>query len=88
MQLGVGEVALRGLSALGTRERAAVIASDIERLDPLDVAMVLDASPSRARRITTDARRQYLRAATPASPPETPGPLATRVLDAAHRAIS
>jgi DNA-directed RNA polymerase specialized sigma24 family protein len=87
-QMGVGEVALRGLSALGVRERAAVIASEIERLDPLDVAVVLDASPSRARRIASQARRQYLRAAAPAATLDMPGPLATRVLDSAHRAIS
>lgn len=88
VQMGVDSLVLRGLAALGVRERAAIIAGEIERLDPLDVAAVIEASPSRARRIAMDARRHYLRAATPARRPETPGPLATRILEAGHRAIS
>jgi hypothetical protein len=87
-QMGVDNLAYRGLSALGLMERAALIAGEIERLDPLDVAAVLEASPSRARQISTAARRRYLRVATPASPPETPGPIAVRVHEAARRAIS
>lgn len=87
-QLGVDAPALRGLSALSHVERAALIASDVERLDPLDVATVLNASTSRARRIATAARRRYLRVATPPAAPDTPGELATRVREAAHRAMS
>jgi DNA-directed RNA polymerase specialized sigma24 family protein len=88
VQMGVDSLVFRGLAALRVRERAAIIATEIERLDPLDVAAVIEASPSRTHRMAADARRRYLRAATPAQPPETRGPLAARILEAGRRAIS
>jgi DNA-directed RNA polymerase specialized sigma24 family protein len=87
-QMGVDETTYRGLSALGVVERAALIASEIERLDPLDVATVLEASPSRARHVAANARRRYLRSGTPSDVPEIAGPLAVRVNEAARRAMS
>lgn len=87
-QMGVDPLAYRGLSVLGLVERAALIASEIERLDPLDVATVVAASPSGAHHIATAARRRYLRTATPSAAPRTDGPLAIRVHEAARRAMS
>ena len=62
--LGVGEAVYRGLAALSINARAALVASDIERLDPIDVETILDAAPSATRHTVAEARSRYLQSAT------------------------
>ncbi|MGH2381127.1 MAG: Ig-like domain-containing protein [Candidatus Limnocylindria bacterium] len=82
--LGVQPAALTGLAALTARERAALIADEIERLDRRDVEAILRTSPSSAERLIRGARRRYADAygrALFASPTDA-GPLPIRVMDA------
>jgi hypothetical protein len=93
--LGVDETAYRGLAALSADARAALVASAIERFDPIDVETILDAAPAATRHAVAEARKRYLRFATgdladeadaPAGQPT--GELATRVRNVASRAFS
>jgi hypothetical protein len=92
--LGVDEAAYRGLAALDLNARAALVASSIERFDPIDVETILDAAPAAARRIVAEARKRYLRFAGgaagggPAPMDEPMGELAGRVQKVAARAFS
>jgi len=82
--LGVQPAALTGLAALTARERAALIADEIERLDRRDVEAILRTNPSSAERLIRGARRRYADAygrALFASPTEA-GPLPIKVSDA------
>jgi hypothetical protein len=92
--LGVSETVYRGLAGLSIRARAAIVASAIERIDPIDVETILDAAPAATRHAVAEARRHYLRNATRTSPDEVESPpdqpmgeLASRVQDVASRAI-
>ena len=58
--LGVDAGVLAGLAALSPRERAALVAADVERLDPRDVATVVGRSGTRLDRLLVGARRRYL----------------------------
>jgi DNA-directed RNA polymerase specialized sigma24 family protein len=58
--LGVVQPALDGLHALDGKERAALIAGDIERLDRRDAATVVGSSERQFSRIIERARRDYL----------------------------
>ena len=60
--LGTTDLAIAGLSVLSLQERAALVASGIERLDGLDLESVLGRSRSGVRRVIFDARRRYLAA--------------------------
>lgn len=62
--LGVTDVAFDGLAGLQPRERAAFVASDIERLELIDVEAVLRTDAAETRRLLERARRRYLAAAT------------------------
>jgi hypothetical protein len=93
--LGVSETVYRGLAGLSIEARAAIVASAIERFDPIDVETILGAAPAATRHAVAEARRRYMRHATLTSPDETDAPpdqpmgeLATRVQDVATRAIS
>ena len=92
--LGVDEAAYRGLAALDLNARAALVASGIERFDPIDVETILDAAPAATRRIVAEARKRYLRFAggsadgEPAAAGEPMGELAGRVHKVATRAFS
>ena len=93
--LGVDETVQRGLAALSIDARAALVASAIERFDPIDVETILDAAPAATRHAIAQAREKYLRSANRVSaeeaetPTEQPnGELATRVQDVATRAFS
>ncbi|MGQ0607422.1 MAG: hypothetical protein ACT4OQ_03005, partial [Chloroflexota bacterium] len=82
--LGVQPATLTGLAALTARERAALIADEIERLDRRDVEAILRTNPTAAERLIRGARRRYADAygqALFASPTEA-GPLPIRVVDA------
>ena len=93
--LGADEVVYRGLAGLSIEARAALVASAIERFDPIDVETILDAAPAAARHAVARARDRYLRLATrgsaeePEADPWQPmGELAGRVQDVAARAFS
>jgi len=93
--LGVDEAAYRGLAALTIDARAALVASPIERFDPIDVETILDASPAATRHTVAEVRARYLRFAArdltdeadaAADPPA--GELLSRVQNVAARAFS
>jgi hypothetical protein len=93
--LGVDEAAFRGLAALGLDARAALVASAIERFDPIDTETILDASPSAARHAVAQALERYVRQAGTGDPADRDDPddsrggeLASRVRDVATRAFS
>lgn len=93
--LGVDEAVYRGLAELSLDARAALVASAIERLDPIDVETILGAAPTAARRAVAQARDRYLRFAggqpvETAEPSEAhaTGELGARVRRAASRAFS
>lgn len=94
-ELGVEEAVFHGLAALGTDARAALVASAIERFDPIDIETILGAGPAATRRVIAEARGRYLRSVgtmpvdPPGSPLEVPaGELTTRVRGIVARAIT
>lgn len=94
--LGVDESVFRGLAVLSIGARAALVASAIERFDPIDVETILDAAPAAARHVVADARSRYLRSAAraesgdaaDAATDDLTGDLASRVREVAARAFS
>lgn len=94
-EIGVQEAVFRGLAALGTEGRAALVASAIERFDPIDIETILGAGAGATRRVIAEARGRYLRSVgnmpvdSPGSPLEVPaGELTTRVRGIVARAIT
>jgi DNA-directed RNA polymerase specialized sigma24 family protein len=93
--LGVSAAAFDGLAALDPRERAAFVATAIERLDPIDVETVLRSDEAAARRVAERARRRYLAAAVvtvereplPSRGGHAPGALTAQVEALAERAL-
>lgn len=91
--LGVRDFVFQALAALPAEERIALIAGQVERLDPLDVATVLGRTPAESGRIVARARAAYLAAARAAmsraghdiEPPA--GEVAVRVLSDAARTL-
>ena len=92
--LGVDETVYRGLAALSIDARAALVASAIERFDPIDVETILDAAPAATRQTVAKARERYLRSVTRGAADDGEaegqpmGELASRVQDVAIRAFS
>jgi DNA-directed RNA polymerase specialized sigma24 family protein len=89
--LGADARTFVGLAALNVVERAAIVALDVERLDPRDVEVVMGLSTGALERVATRARRRYAAAwmAAPASSGAAQdGELARQVRDAAHRTLS
>lgn len=93
--LGVDDAVYLGLASLSGDARAALVASDIERFEPIDVETILDVAPAAARHAVSEARNRYLRFATRGSVEETDaardqpeGELAVRVQGVATRAFS
>ena len=94
-QLGVEEPVYRGLAALGINARAALVASDIERFDPIDVETILDAAPAATRHAVAEARDRFLRIASGTvgewadeTADRPTGEIASRVESVATRAFS
>lgn len=88
-ELGVTEAVLSGLAALDARERAALIAGTLERLDPRDVATIVRRDGRRLERLLVRARRRYLLAfEPPAGDFLDRGPIAQRLRAAAARALT
>lgn len=87
--LGIDGATATALAQLGPDERAALVASQIERFGDDDVATILRTSPARARRAAVAARRRLIER-VPAghdSLDELHGPIAERVRDIATRAM-
>lgn len=81
-----------GLAALSPTARAALVASVVERLHPIDVETVVGRGSASTRSLLADARRRYLAAAAralgdQAGPDQEPGPLASRVRQIAARTL-
>lgn len=88
--LGITPQALAGLSGLGRVERAALIATSIERLDLRDVATVVGRDGDRLDTLLRRARQRYLRGAATA-PDELdgpPGPIGQRIAASAARTLA
>jgi len=88
-ELGVGMGAYRALGQLSLEQRAAVVASAIEGLAPIDLETIMGAPADRSRRLATDGLRRYLAAMAPTLPVglAPAGPLARRIRAAADLAL-
>ena len=91
--LGVSDAVFRGLAGLSMDARAALVASAIERFDPIDVETILDAAPAPTRHAVAQARNRYLRfaareGASDGDPGQGAGEIARRVEGVATRAFS
>jgi DNA-directed RNA polymerase specialized sigma24 family protein len=88
--LGVATSVLAGLAALGTRERAALIGSAIERFDDRDVATIVGRSGHSLDALLRRAREAFLlgSAAAPEGPSGLGGPLTDLVRAAAARVMA
>ncbi len=88
-RLGVDAAVFAGLQTLSQRERAALIATAIERLDRRDAATIVDSDSQGLDRLVIRARGRYA-AAYGAAAPEVMahGPLGERVRAIAQRAMT
>jgi DNA-directed RNA polymerase specialized sigma24 family protein len=93
-ELGAGDADRRGLERLSLVERAAVIATAVERLDRRDVATLIGREGRGLDRLVRRAMRTYLATASIASTEAgggsgsvVPGPITERVHRAAERAL-
>jgi DNA-directed RNA polymerase specialized sigma24 family protein len=89
-ELGADAAAFAGLSALSTRERAALVADSIERLDRGDVATIVGVDGARLDRLVGRARRRYTETVAAALDDEAAvsGPTAIRIQAIAARALA
>ena len=87
LDLGVDEALVVAFGSLGRLERAALIASTVERLDRRDVASIVGREGSSLDRLLRRARERLMRAyaETSAEPPD--GPIAAHVQGLARRAM-
>jgi hypothetical protein len=92
--LGADEAAFQGLQALRPRERTALVAGSIERLDPIDLQLVLGTDAAGAHRLLRQARQRYLAAVLATQSTREPGAdapgrgeLATLIDETASRAM-
>ncbi len=88
-ELGAEPLVVMALRALTTRERAALIASDVERLDPRDVGTIIGADGASLERLITRARARYAHAFVSLGDhePVTSGPLTAKIQAATERAL-
>ena len=87
LALGVDEPLVVAFESLGRLERAALIASSVERLDRRDVASIVGREGSSLDRLLRRGRERLIRAYADAAtePPE--GPIASHVQSLARRAM-
>jgi DNA-directed RNA polymerase specialized sigma24 family protein len=87
--LDVDPAVVTALAALNLRERAALVASGIERLDRRDVATIVGRDGATLDRLLRRARSRYVAAFATASPPGAgaDGPLVRRVRTLAARTL-
>jgi DNA-directed RNA polymerase specialized sigma24 family protein len=87
--LGVDDAIYEGLAVLSLEARAALVASAVERFEPIDTETILGASPPAARRVIARARDGYLQAVHGRSTHRLPdGALARRIREVTERAMS
>ena len=89
-ELGADAAAFAGLSALSVRERAALVADSIERLDRGDVASIVGVDGVRLDRQVRRARQRYAAIVAEALDDEAAvsGPTAVRIRAIAARALA
>lgn len=88
-EIGADEGVVRALAPLRQRERAALVATAIERFDPLDVAVIVARSGARLDALLATARRRYLAAYLRSAPePQVDGPIMVRVHHIARQVIA
>lgn len=86
--LDVPRPVAQALSQVGRVERAALIATVIERLDRRDVATVVGRDGERLERLLVSARRRYAAAYGAAGGTKIDGPLTRRIQAIADRAMA
>ena len=81
---------MHALAVLTPRERAALLASDIERFDRRDIASIVAIDGAALEGLLRRARERYFRAyADKATPGEVPdGPTVLRIQAIAHRHLT
>lgn len=77
--LGVDRAVVDGLAAIGPRERAALVAIDVERLDERDAATIVGRHGAALERLLTRARARYLDACASVPAPSARGPRGSTV---------
>ena len=94
-KLGVSAQVYDILAALNLKQRTAIVASAIERFEPMDVETILGGRPAAAHRALAEARANYLRIAAgqlrarpSADPRALSGVLGSRIREAADHALS
>ena len=89
-ELGVDDAAFAGLSAVNLRERAALVATTVERLDRRDVATIIGVGGVRLERLVRRASRRAMGAgaAVHGELPISDGPLVAKIRDIARRTLS
>jgi DNA-directed RNA polymerase specialized sigma24 family protein len=89
LALGADEATVAALAALGRIERAALIASTVERLDRRDVGTIVGRDGPRLDRLIRRARERFMRLHAAAASDEPPdGPVSAHVQALARRAMS
>jgi DNA-directed RNA polymerase specialized sigma24 family protein len=88
--IGVTAPVLAGLASLDRHERAALVASWVERIDPRDVATIVGRQGDRLETLLRRARSRFLDGHAAAAPDRdaVTGPLADAVRSAAARAMA
>lgn len=88
--LGVDDAVGAGLSAIGPLERAALVASTVERLDRRDVETIVGRTGARLDRLLARGRRGYLATWSAAAAGQAigSGPVAERVRSVATRTMT
>jgi hypothetical protein len=90
-ELGMAQAATNALAQMSMDERAALVASAVERLDAGDVATVVGRSASASRKLVLRTRQRYLGASLhwlgDAADPTGGGAIARRVQEAAASAL-
>lgn len=90
--LGAADLVFEGLAALPIRPRAALVASTVERFDPLDVETILGLAAGSSHRMVARARQRFVAAVADRGQPLEPGgipggELGERVREVAGRAM-
>ena len=89
LDLGADEATVTALASLARLERAALIASTVERLDPRDVATIVGRDGSRLDRLLVRARQSFIRLHADVTTDEPPdGPVSAHVQALARRAMA
>lgn len=87
--IGADAAVVAGLAALKRDERAALIASGVERLDRRDVATIVKRGNASLDRMLARARRRYAAAhRAAAGDTSAAGPIVDRIREVAHRAMT